>query len=130
MKKYQRGSAQLIVLVLIIAALAGFFYYQHSSSKPTIDQVTTLIPNFLASECSGDFTMDRLSDVSVGEYQKQVSGWPIYASHQETCVKGSGTNSVSSETYNGLQDAEKSVALAWAHRQNGSWVLYTPQIFK
>jgi hypothetical protein len=90
--------------------------------------------DFLGSG-NGQCTVDHLSDVSVGKYAEQMGGWPVYASHAESCHQSStstATGTIDTSTTNvRLDDARKGVAVAFARRtSSGAVELFVPAIFQ
>lgn len=103
-------------------------------SAPSARDVEPLVRDFLESG-NGRCTVDHLSDVSVGKYAEQMGGWPVYASHQETCRQSStsatGVRLETSITNMSLDDPRKGVAVAFARRSSGGAVeLFLPAIFR
>jgi hypothetical protein len=100
-------------------------------SAPSAHQVEPLVRDFLETQ-NGPCTIKHLSDVSVGKYAAQMGGWPIYASHEETCRGGTQSATFSqSTTYQGLDDARKGVAVAFARKTSSGGVeLFVPAIFQ
>jgi hypothetical protein len=105
----------------------AYFGYRHFSSDaaPSAAEVEPALRSFLSTG-KGNCSVGHLSDVSIGERNEQFGGWPVYASHEETCQEGD-----SSVTYSGLEDAAKQVAVAFVRRGAGGGIeLYVPQFFK
>jgi hypothetical protein len=118
-----------IWLIAIAAVVFGIWHFR-SNSQPSVRQIEPLLKNYLesgaSSGCSGTLVLEQLDSVSVGTFNSQMGGWPIYAAHVETCHAGG--NSV---TYDGSKDAEHKVAAVFARRAaDGSIELFTPAIFQ
>jgi hypothetical protein len=116
-------------LIAVAAAGVGVWHFR-SSSAPSVRQIEPLLRDYLVSEasrsCSGTMTLERLDDVSIGDFSTQMGGWPVYAAHVETCRQGGD-----STTFDGSKDAERKVASAFARRSAAGGVeLYTPAFFQ
>ncbi len=103
-------------------------------SAPSAREVEPLLRDFLG-EGNGQCTVDHLSNVSVGKYAEQMGGWPVFASHQETCRQSStsaATGRLDTSTTNlGLDDARRGVAVAFARKtSSGAVELFVPEIFQ
>jgi hypothetical protein len=107
-------------------ALAYFAYGQfRAGSKPSASQVEPALAQYLGAG-RGACTVSHLSDISVGDFSEQFGGWPIYASHEETCEEGNTTT-----TFSGLDHAKQKVAAAFARRgASGNIELFVPQLFQ
>jgi hypothetical protein len=112
--------------IAIVIGLAYFGYsHFHSDAKPSLSDVEPKLAAYLATG-KGNCTVAHLSDISLGDFSEQFGGWPVYASHEETCQDGN-----TSVTFSGLDHAEKKVAAAFARRgAAGEIELFVPQFFQ
>ncbi len=118
------------IWVIAIAAVAFGVWHFRGNSQPSVPQIEPLLKNYLESGgsagCSGTLVLQRLDSVSIGTFNSQMGGWPIYAAHVETCHQGG-----SSSSYDGSKDAEHKVAAVFARRTaTGSIELFAPAIFQ
>jgi hypothetical protein len=122
-------------VVWIAIAIAAIYFGRNlfGPSAPSVREVEPLVREFLENG-DGQCTVEHLSDVSVGKYTEQMGGWPVYASHQETCRRSSTTATnatINASTTNvGLDDARKAVAVAFARRTSGKVELFVPAVFQ
>jgi hypothetical protein len=112
--------------IALILALAFFGYrHFHTGAAPAASEVRPLLASYLALG-KGNCSVAHLSDISVGEFSSQFGGWPVYASHEETCRDGD-----TSTTYAGLDDAKKQVAAAFVRRGGtGGLEVFVLQFFQ
>jgi hypothetical protein len=115
----------LIIVILAVLAYFGYRYFAGDGAKPPTSDVEAKLSGFLAA-AKGNCSVSHLSDVSIGDFNQQFAGWPVYASHEEVCRDGDTTT-----TYAGLDDAKNQVAAAFA-RRNASGVveLFIPGFFQ
>ncbi len=118
----------LYSLAAIVVIIVLFFYF-NSSPVPTPEEIKPKLVAFLLKEgeetCSGKYTIDHLSDITIGEYFDRYGGWQVFASHQTTCREGSSTY-----TYDGLDGPSRKVAVAWLRKRYGTYELFIPEFFK
>jgi hypothetical protein len=85
----------IIVSVLIVMKDAGIL----NSSGPSAKKVEPVLRSFLYdrqySDCPGNVTLTRLSDIRVGRFYREAGGWPVFASYDLTCRGRSGTSKYS-----------------------------------
>jgi hypothetical protein len=114
----------LVVAIVIALTYFGYSHF-HTPAKPAVADVESKLASYLATG-KGNCDVSHLSDISVGAFSEQFGGWPVYASHEETCRDGD-----TSTTYLGLEDATKQVAAAFARRDaTGEVELFVPQLFQ
>lgn len=123
-----------VIWVAIAVAAVYFGKGFLEKSAPSAREVEPLVRAYLLKE-NDQCTIDHLSDVSVGKYIKPFGGWPVYASHQETCRQQSTTSTNvkidTSTTYLGRDDARKDVAVAYVRRTSGGSIeLFVPPLFE
>jgi hypothetical protein len=112
------------ILLAIVLAYFGYRYFS-GQSKPAVADVERELTGYLKTG-KGDCDVTHLSDVSVGDFSSQFDGWPVYASHEETCRDGD-----TSTTYTGLNDAERKVAVAFVRYGAAEKLeLFVPQFFQ
>jgi len=116
--------------VIAVAAVVFGVWHFRSNAQPSVQQIEPLLEDYLKSGgsggCSGTLVLEKLDSVSIGTFNTQMGGWPIYAAHVETCHEGG-----KSTTYDGSKDAEHKVAAVFARRTaTGSIELYTPAVFQ
>jgi hypothetical protein len=116
---------------IAIIALGVFciLHFRHGSA-PSAQDVEPVLRAYLASpdaiDCAGTVTIDRLDGIRVGEYSKELGGWPVYAQHSETCHAGGQET-----TSNGFQDPQREVAAAMVRRSAGGSVeAFVPAILQ
>lgn len=123
-----------VIWVAIAVAAVYFGKGLFAPSAPSARDVEPLVRDYLLKG-NGYCTIEHLSDVSVGKYMEPFGGWPVYASHQETCRQASTTDTNvkidTSTTYLGRADAQKDVAVAYVRRTSGGSIeLFVPSMFE
>jgi hypothetical protein len=114
----------LVIGVLIALAYLGYSHFR-GDDKPSAADVEPGLTSYLATG-KGDCNVEHLSDISVGDFNSQFGGWPVYASHEETCRDGDTTTTIS-----GLDHAETQIAAAFARRTaSGQVELFLPSFFQ
>jgi hypothetical protein len=118
-----------ICLFAVAVVVFGVWHFRNNA-QPSVRQIEPLLKDYLESGasagCSGTLVLEQLDSVSVGTFNSQMGGWPIYAAHVESCHQGGN-----STTYDGSKDAEHKVAAVFARRTAaGSIELFTPAIFQ
>jgi hypothetical protein len=111
-----------------ILAIVGAIYFGmkfRNDAAPPASAVEPVLRAYL-ERGKGTCTVSHLSDVTVGKFVEGFGGWPVYASHEETCTEGS-----TSTTYRGLDDVKKAVAVAFVRKApTGDIELFLPPIFQ
>lgn len=112
----------LIIIILIILGINKFVI----NNEPSVKDITPKLEVYLKNNknCSGTVSIDHLSDISIGEYNKALKSWPIYASHKETCTTGRNTY-----TNDGLDSNTKKVPVAFARSTSSGIEVFLPDIY-
>jgi len=99
-------------------------------AKPSITEVTPALSGYLASEeaasGAGSVTVDQLSVTSVGDFNKDMGGWPVFAASY-TVTRRQGVTTV----HTTWTPPDAKTAVAFARRTgNGAIECFTPAIFQ
>jgi hypothetical protein len=114
---------------IIVLLLAGC-QKNGGGSKPSITEVTPVLSAYLAAQeaasGAGGVTLDQLSVTSVGDFNKDMGGWPVFAgSYAVTHHEGVTTTHLTWRT------PGSNTAAAFARRTgNGAIECFTPEVFQ
>lgn len=120
-----RNFAWMLVLALCLTTMIGC----SEDRKPTAAEVEPALKVYLIGEkartCAGKVTVDRLSITSVGEYDDNLGGWPVYATFGVTCVEGS-----SFSTWSNDDPSNKTMASVVRKKLSGEYECFMPELFR
>ena len=119
-------SAPMGVIVLILAGCQK----DGGGPKPSTTDVTPALSGYLASEeassVPGSVTVDQLSVTSVGDFNKDMGGWPVFAASY-VVTRHQGVTTV----HTTWRPPDSNTAVAFARRTaNGGIECFTPEIFQ
>jgi hypothetical protein len=119
------GCVRYVIGILAVAGVIFLGLRYRGDPAPSANAVEPVLKAYL-ERGKGNCTVDHLSDITVGKFAEGFGGWPVYASHEETCTEG-----LTSATYRGLDDVKKGVAVAFVRKSPaGDIELFVPPIFR
>jgi hypothetical protein len=87
----------MIDRITIACVLLVAFAACSDDTKPTTDEVEPALKTYLLAEkaktCNGRVEVERLTVTEVGDFDKRLGGWPVYATFSVTCVEGGNRTS-------------------------------------
>lgn len=114
-----------LVLALSLLAFAGC----SGDERPTAEEVEPALKTYLiahkAKTCNGTVTLDRMSIQRIGDFDKQLGGWPVYATFSVTCKEGSN-----STTWNSDDPSSKAMASLARKTVSGDIECFMPRGFR
>ena len=118
-------------LLIGIIAIALYGYYRiEVGQKPSIAEVEPALKAYLAAQKtgSGSVTVSQLSVTGVGDFSKEMKGWPVYG-NSYTIKRQQGAYTVTTTWH--PSGSNGNVAIAYARRTaNGTIECFTPEIFQ
>jgi hypothetical protein len=130
MKNAQKGSLTLIIIIIGVVVIGAYLFFNRSSGKPSLVEVDGALRIFLVNDrCEGQGTVNSISGLRLGEYDKQLGGWPVYSLYEASCNSvGSSGVKYTTEYKSGPEQAK--VPVAYARKSGGKTQVFIPDIFK
>ena len=118
-----------VLMGMVVLALSGCQRYE-VGPKPSIAEVEPALKAYLAAQQtgSGSVTVSQLSVTGVGDFSKEMKGWPVYG-NSYAIKRQQGANTVTTTWHPSGSNGK--VAMAYARRTaNGTIECFTPEIFQ
>ncbi|MCK5083242.1 MAG: hypothetical protein KAR31_10080 [Candidatus Omnitrophica bacterium] len=90
-----RGVRKVVIIILLAAI--GVFVYSQRHGKPAVRAVESAVRDYLVGEdgkeCSVRATVKRLKITRIGDFNRELKGWPVYSDFKVTCREPGFTSS-------------------------------------
>jgi len=112
-------SAIVVSIVVVITGCARSF------AMPSAEELQDPIERYLVNQqaCSGTVKVERLRIDRVGDYDRALGGWPVYAVFEVSCRQSGYT-----ETWTGGDSDE--VITAMVRKAPEGYVAFMPRVFQ
>ena len=122
------------VLIGIIAIALYGYYRIEGGQKPSIAEVEPALKAYLETEASGSgsATVSQLSVTRVGDFVKEIGGWPVYGSYTMTTeqysqIQGAPAVTTASQSV----DPNDNSAIGFVRRTaTGAVECFMPELFQ
>ncbi len=125
---------RLVFGALQVSLLLGGSACSRSPGKPTLQQMQQPVGDYLLgykkTSCDGEVRLQSVEVKRIGEFDKNLGGFPVFADFAVTCdARPSGIMTVSS-TFEANDGATTTAAVCYARPAGGAHSCFMPEIVR